>query len=161
MSATASAIGSSPLLPATAATFAPAAKAPAGSTNASGVSQTDFMKLLMAQMKHQDPTSPTSATDYVTQMAQFTSVQNLTQLNQSLTSLLALQGITQGVGLIGKTVTYTNAAGKTATGTVGSVAMVAGQPQLVINNTNVSMSQIQGIQAAPKTGANGNATIGT
>ena len=133
------------------------AAAPSKPANALG--QTDFLKLLMAQMQHQNPTSPTSATDYVTQMAQFSSVQGLSQLNQSITSLIALQGLTQGVALIGKTVAYANAAGKTVTGTVGSVAMVAGQPQLVINNTNVSLSQIQGIQAGPRTGAAG--AIGT
>src|SRR5580704_3850411 len=129
MSGTASALGSSTLLPATAASFNPA---PTSSTGAaSGPSQPDFMKLLMAQMKNQDPTNPTSANDYVTQMAQFSSVQGITQLNQSITSLLALQGLTQGVSLIGKTVAYTNAAGKTMSGTVGSVVMVGGQPQLV------------------------------
>jgi flagellar basal-body rod modification protein FlgD len=104
----------------------------------------------MAQMQNQDPSSPTSPTDYVTQMAQFTSVQGINQLNQSITSMLAMQGLTQGVGLIGKTVTYTNPAGKTASGTVSSVSMVGGQPQLVINNANVSMSQIQSVQAGAK-----------
>jgi flagellar basal-body rod modification protein FlgD len=131
--------------------FAPAAPA-ASSANSSGVGQADFLKLLMAQMSHQDPSSPTSATDYVTQMAQFSSVQGINQLNQSITSLLVLQGLTQGVGLIGKTVTYTNAAGKSLTGTVGSIAMVGGLPQLVINNSNVSLSQVQSIQPGPKAG---------
>jgi flagellar basal-body rod modification protein FlgD len=86
-------------------------------------------------------------------MAQFTSVQSLNQLNQSLTSLLALQGLTQGISLIGKTVTYTNAAGKPASGAVSSVAMVSGQPQLVVNGANVAVSQVQSIQAGPRTAA--------
>jgi flagellar basal-body rod modification protein FlgD len=152
MSGTASALGSSTLLPATAASLSPNSSSAASSATGSGPGQTDFMKLLMAQMSHQDPSSPTNPTDYVTQMAQFTSVQNLNQLNQSLTSLLALQGLTQGISLIGKTVTYTNAAGKPATGTVASVAMVSGQPQLVVNGANVTLAQIQGIQAGPRTG---------
>ena len=108
----------------------------------------DFLKLLMAQMTHQNPINPTSATDFVTQMAQFSSVQGITQLNQSITSLLALQGLTQGVSLIGKSVTYTNANGKTQSGTVSAVSMVGGQPQLVINNNNVGLSQVQTIQGS-------------
>jgi flagellar basal-body rod modification protein FlgD len=160
MSAIASPVGSTTLLPASAASLGHASTSAATSGASSGPGQTDFMKLLMAQMKHQDPTSPTSATDYVTQMAQFSSVQGLNQLNQSIASLLALQGLTQGVSLIGKTVSYTTAAGKTASGTVGSVAMVAGQPQLVINSTNVGLSQIQGIQAGPKTGLTGSGASG-
>ena len=150
MSSAASVSAASTLLPATAATFNSASSAAAPGSSSQ---QVDFMKLLMAQMKNQDPMSPTSAKDYVAQMAQFSSVQGITQLNQSISSLLSLQGLTQGVGLIGKTVSYTNAAGKTASGTVGSLAMVGGQPQLVINNTNVSMSQIQSIQATPASNA--------
>jgi len=163
MSGTASPVGSSALLPATAATFAPASTSTSASAfgSAAGATQPDFLKLLMAQMTHQDPTSPTSATDYVTQMAQFSSVQGITQLNQSITSLLALQGLTQGVSLIGKTVSYTTASGQTQTGTVGSVSMVGGQPQMVINNTNVSLSQIQSIQAGAKASARAGGTSTT
>lgn len=141
---TASALG--PISPfsssAATSTSAPAA----GTAAATSLQQPDFLKLLMAQMTHQNPINPTSATDFVTQMAQFSSVQGITQLNQSITSLLALQGLTQGVSLIGKTVTYTNANGKTQSGTVSAVSMVGGQPQLVINNNNVGLSQVQTIQ---------------
>ena len=108
------------------------------------------MQLLMAQMQNQDPSSPTSPTDFVTQMAAFSTVQGLTQLNQSVTSMVSMQGLSQGVGLIGKTVAYTDASGKTASGTVGSVTLVGGQPQLVINNTNVSLSQVQTVQPSTR-----------
>ena len=155
MASFASPIGPSAAQPSAAASAFGSTSKP---SSASGAGQPDFLKLLLAQMKHQDPTSPTSATDYVTQMAQFSSVQGITQLNQSITSLVALQGLTQGVTLIGKTVSYTNAAGQAATGTVSAVSMVSGQPQLLINNVNVSMSQIQSIQAGPgKSGAAGGA----
>jgi flagellar basal-body rod modification protein FlgD len=145
MSGTASALSStSPL----ASALSPSSSTPAaGTASAGSLQQPDFLKLLMAQMTHQNPTNPTSATDFVTQMAQFSSVQGITQLNQSITSLLSLQGLTQGVSLIGKTVSYTNANGKTQSGTVSAVSMANGQPQLVINNTNVNLSQVQTIQA--------------
>jgi flagellar basal-body rod modification protein FlgD len=139
-----------PLAGSATAQAATAASSSASASSASGLSQVNFMQLLTAQMQNQDPSSPTSPTDYVTQMAQFSTVQGITQLNQSITSLLSMQGLTQGVGLIGKNVTYTNSAGKTASGTVSSISMVGGQPQLVINNTNISVSQIQTIQAGAK-----------
>ncbi len=146
MSGTASALGStSPFASAVTSN----SSTPAAATSSAGnLQQPDFLKLLMAQMTHQNPTNPTSATDFVTQMAQFSSVQGITQLNQSITSLLSLQGLTQGVGLIGKNVSYTNANGKTQSGTVSAVSMVGGQPQLVINNNNVNLSQVQTIQAS-------------
>jgi flagellar basal-body rod modification protein FlgD len=135
------------------------APAPASSSS-SGLSQTSFLQLLMAQMQNQDPSSPTSPTDYVTQMAQFSSVQGINQLNQSITSLLAMQGLSQGVNMIGKTVSYTTSAGQTASGVVSSVSMVGGQPQLVINNTNVGLSQVQSVQASARKSAATNAITG-
>ena len=111
-----------------------------------------FLTMMTTQMQNQNPMNPTSGTDYVTQMAQFANVQGITQLNSSITSMLAMQGLTQGVSLIGKSVTYTDAAGRTATGAVSSVSMVGGQPQLVINNVNVKISQIQTVQASTRTG---------
>ncbi len=110
MSSVASALGSTGLLPATAASLNSSSSSAASATSSS--QQPNFMQLLMAQMQNQDPTNPTSATDYVTQMAQFSSVQGITQLNQNISTLLAMQTMTQGVSLIGKTVSYTNAAGK-------------------------------------------------
>jgi flagellar basal-body rod modification protein FlgD len=112
--------------------------------------QADFLNLLMAQMKNQDPSNPQSGTDFTAQLAQFSSLQGINQLNQNFTNLLTLQSLTQGVGLIGKSVTYTNAGGSTANGTVNSVSMVGGQVKLTVNNTNVGLDQVQNIQAAPK-----------
>jgi flagellar basal-body rod modification protein FlgD len=134
--------------PATAATFAPAQTAATGAPGAP--TQVDFLKLLMAQMQNQNPMNPTSGTDYVTQMAQFSTVQGITQMNQNISSMLAMQGLNQSVGLIGKTVAYTDASGRTASGPVTAVAMVGGQPQLVINNTAVGISQIQVVQASAR-----------
>jgi flagellar basal-body rod modification protein FlgD len=137
------------------------APTPTASSSSSGLSQTNFLKLLMAQMQNQDPSSPTSPTDYVTQMAQFSSVQGITQLNQNITNLLVMQGLGQGVNMIGKTVSYTTSYGQTASGTVSAVSMVGGQPQLVINNTYVGLNQIQSVQASARRSTTTTATAGS
>jgi flagellar basal-body rod modification protein FlgD len=136
--------GTSALQSATAASLNASSSSAASSSSSGG--QLNFMQLLMAQMQNQDPSSPTSPTDYVTQMAGFSTIQGITQLNQSISNLVSMQSLTQGVSLIGKNVTYTNASGQSASGSVSSVNMVGGQPQLVINNTNVAISQIQTVQ---------------
>ena len=43
-----------------------------------------FMKLLIAQLSHQDPSSPLDASQMAAQLAQFTSVEQLTQLNTAV-----------------------------------------------------------------------------
>ncbi|MFN8588911.1 MAG: flagellar hook assembly protein FlgD [Burkholderiaceae bacterium] len=45
-----------------------------------------FLTLLVAQLKHQDPTSPLQPHELAAQLAQFTSVEQLTQLNTAMAS---------------------------------------------------------------------------
>ncbi|MGD8784117.1 MAG: flagellar hook assembly protein FlgD [Thioalkalispiraceae bacterium] len=49
--------------------------------------QEDFMKLMMAQMKHQDPTKPMENAEFITQMAQFSSVKGLKEIKDSFNTL--------------------------------------------------------------------------
>ncbi len=46
-----------------------------------------FMKLMLAQMKNQDPTNPMQSHEMAAQLAQFTSVEQLMNMNQTLDSL--------------------------------------------------------------------------
>jgi flagellar basal-body rod modification protein FlgD len=56
---------------------------------ASGVSLggTDFLTLMLAQLKNQDPTSPVDSNTFLTQLAQLSQVQGITQLNTSFSAL--------------------------------------------------------------------------
>lgn len=72
----------------TAAAPAPAAKTEA--TNALG--QDAFLKILVTQMKHQDPMEPLKDTEFIGQMAQFTSLEQLTNLNKTMTQFVSNQG---------------------------------------------------------------------
>lgn len=47
----------------------------------------DFMKLLVAQLKNQDPNSPVDAKEFVTQLSQLTSVEQLTNLATTMKTL--------------------------------------------------------------------------
>ncbi|NBU21324.1 flagellar hook assembly protein FlgD [bacterium] len=68
----------------------------------------DFLRLMLSQMKNQDPTSPFKAEQMATEIAQFTSVEQLQNMNQNLTKLSQQnRPLEQMVmtGMIGKTVT--------------------------------------------------------
>ena len=77
-----------------------------------------FLKLLVAQMKNQDPTDPTDATQQMSQLASFSNVEQAIKTNAHLESLIQENSLTQATSLIGKTVT--SADGKTS-GIVASV----------------------------------------
>lgn len=71
----------------------------------------DFMKMLLSQLKNQDPLSPMEGTEFASQLAQFTSLEQLSNMNASLnTSIEANYLLTQSVNntmmasLIGKEV---------------------------------------------------------
>jgi len=67
----------------------------------------DFMKLLVAQLKNQDPNNPLDTKELVTQLSQLTSVEQLVTMNDKLASLTTAtnsMAANQSSGLIGKTV---------------------------------------------------------
>ncbi|MBA8879818.1 flagellar hook assembly protein FlgD [Phyllobacterium myrsinacearum] len=86
--------------------------------NGPSVDYQSFLKLLVAQMKNQDPTQPMDGTAYVAQLAQFSNVEQSTLMNQKLDQILASASLSQADGIIGRTVT--SADGK-ITGVVESV----------------------------------------
>ncbi len=51
--------------------------------------QSDFLALMSAQMKNQDPTKPVDNSQYVAQMAQFSTVSGISQGNATLASIAA------------------------------------------------------------------------
>lgn len=68
----------------------------------------EFLSLLIAQLKNQDPLSPMDNTEFTAQMAQFSSLEQLFNVNDNLVNLQALSASvsnTQALSLIGKEVT--------------------------------------------------------
>ncbi|MCR3757829.1 flagellar hook assembly protein FlgD [Clostridium felsineum] len=47
--------------------------------------QDAFLKILIAEMSHQDPTSQQDSTQYIAQLAQFSSLEQMTNLNRTMT----------------------------------------------------------------------------
>ncbi len=56
-------------------------------TSATTLGGTDFLTLMLAQLKNQDPTSPVDSNTFLTQLAQLSEVQGITQLNTSFSTL--------------------------------------------------------------------------
>src|SRR3712207_3283136 len=80
-----------------------------------------FLQLLVAQMRYQDPNNPASTTEFMSQTATFSQVEKLEQLSEQNAALLTLQRSLSAGALVGHTVSWTDEAGATRTGTVGSV----------------------------------------
>src|SRR3954468_9953633 len=81
----------------------------------------DFLKLMVAQMKNQDPMNPSDDKDNIAQMAQFSSLEQITNLATATQKLADSMQMTQTLGLIGHTVSYKAADGTMTSGTVSAV----------------------------------------
>ena len=103
----------------------------------------DFLKLLCAQLQQQDPMSPVDDTQFMGQLYQMSTLEaqeNLTTDFEAFTQSDALLGAT---ALIGKTITYTDAAASTqATGVVQSVKTTNGTVRVAVDGQDVSLSDI-------------------
>ena len=116
-------------------------------TAGNGLTQQDFIRILMTQMTYQDPLKPMDNEQFMAQMAQFTALQQTTDLNNNLTKLIQNQAALSSVGLIGRSVDFTSATG-TTTGTVTSLSYSGNLPLMTIHTaagtdlTGISLSQL-------------------
>lgn len=85
--------------------------ATAARTNKSILGKDDFMKLMIQQLKNQDPLNPMDGTAFASQLAEFSSLEQLSNMNDAIeTSINANYQLTQSINnsmsaaLIGKAV---------------------------------------------------------
>jgi flagellar basal-body rod modification protein FlgD len=63
-----------------------------------------FLRLLIAQMKNQDPTKPMDSAQFMAQLASFSNVEQGIKMNQKLDSLMTSLSLSQADGIIGRTI---------------------------------------------------------
>jgi flagellar basal-body rod modification protein FlgD len=126
-------------------------------TSAATLGGTDFLTLMLAQLKNQDPTSPVDSNTFLSQLAQLSEVQGITQLNTSfstLSSSLSANQALQASSLLGHQALVTSSTAQlAANGTVtGSVSVPQTTSSVVLNiadsTGNVVRSIPLGAQAA-------------
>lgn len=81
----------------------PAAPAP---SPLAGLDRDAFLKLLVAQLKYQDPTNPADTSQITTQSAQLTMVDRLNEMADAFKSANALSRMSLATALVGKDVSF-------------------------------------------------------
>jgi flagellar basal-body rod modification protein FlgD len=104
----------------TTTTTATAATKPAV-TGPKALGKDDFLQLMVAQMKNQDPMSPSGDKEFIAQMAQFSTLEQISNMAKATEELTKRTSMSQNVALLGKTVTYQGADGAPVTGIVDGV----------------------------------------
>jgi flagellar basal-body rod modification protein FlgD len=115
-------------------TLAASTQAAAGKNSELGKDQ--FLKLFVTQLQHQDPMNPMEDQEFMGQMASFSTLEQVTNLATANQAIAANLSLSHSVGLIGRTVTWTDEAGAVQTGVVQKVTQSAdGKPVLTVNGT--------------------------
>jgi len=96
----------------------------------------DFLKMLVTQLKNQDPLKPMDDTAFVAQMAQFSSLEQMQNMNSATLA-------TQANGMIGKNVTWSDTDNVVQTGKVTAVSFTTGNPPaLLVGDVNVAVAKV-------------------
>ena len=115
----------------------------AGKAGKSNLDRDDFLKLLITQLQHQDPTSPVEDKDFIAQMAQFSSLEQITNMSTGFQKLSGLLSSSEASQVLGKTVELRDG-DSLVTGMVDRV--VRGDNPLVgVNGKIYDFSQIESV----------------
>jgi flagellar basal-body rod modification protein FlgD len=106
----------------------------------------DFLKLLITQLSHQDPTQPLEDREFVAQMAQFSTLEQMTNMTGELSKLLGLLARSQAVNLLGKTVEIAVTDGQANIS--GRVEAISGDqyPQVLVGGRYYDVSQVLSVK---------------
>jgi flagellar basal-body rod modification protein FlgD len=97
--------------------------------------QSDFLKLLVAQLTAQDPLSPMKDTEFISGMASFTSLEQSKTMQEDMALLRADQ-------LLGRTVSVKDAEDGVHVGVVSTVHVMAGKPKLQVDGADYDLGQV-------------------
>lgn len=121
-----------------------ATKASTSDAQSASLDYDAFLRLLIAQMKNQDPTDPMDASEQLSQLATFSQVEQAIKTNTHLENLITVGSLSNAASYIGKTITSLD--GQT-TGVVASVN-VTSDGVIATTTTGAQIAIEEGIQIA-------------
>jgi flagellar basal-body rod modification protein FlgD len=120
-------------------------------SSATTLGGTDFLTLMLTQLKNQDPTSPVDSNQFLSQLASLSEVQGITQLNTSFATLsgsLTSNQALQASSLLGHHALVPSATATLPTAGApisGAVSVPQTSSQVVLNITNSAGVLVQSI----------------
>ena len=91
----------------------------------------DFLKILLTQLTHQDPTAPMEDKEFIAQMAQFSSLEQMTNMAADFTKMARMLRGAEAAGALGKAVEI-QLEDETVQGTIRAVTRDE-MPQILVN----------------------------
>jgi len=105
-----------------------------------------FMRLLVAQLKYQNPLSPSDPNQFMAQTAQFTMVEKLEAMAADNARIRALGESTTATALLGRQITWLDASGTEQTGVVTGTAFGTAGATLTVGDQRVPLDRVSGVR---------------
>jgi len=112
----------------------------------------DFTKMLVAELKNQDPMEPMKNSDMLQQISQIRAISANDQLTTTLQSVLLGQNVATAGNLISRSVTGLDSNGQRVTGTVSSVSIANGGAVLNVGSSTIDLKNVTQISPASTSG---------
>jgi flagellar basal-body rod modification protein FlgD len=101
-----------------------------------------FLELFVAQLKYQDPSSPMDTSQMMAQTTQLATMESLEEIASTSREAFALQMRLTASDLVGKQVSWTDADGKTQSGTVSGVSYANSVPLVMVGKEVISLDNV-------------------
>jgi flagellar basal-body rod modification protein FlgD len=108
-----------------------------------------FLKLLVAQLRYQNPMQPVDSSQFMAQTAQFSMVEKLEAMAAQTDALVAGEASQRAAGLLGRQVSYVDGQGATQTGVVTGTRLGSDGPVLLLGKTEVPLAGVREVSLAP------------
>ena len=100
----------------------------------------DFLKILLTQLSHQDPSAPMEDKEFIAQMAQFSSLEQMTNIAADFAKMARMLRVTEASGALGKAVEV-SLENETVGGVVKAVTRDE-MPQILLNGKFYDWDQV-------------------
>jgi len=119
-----------------------------GKPDANKLGRDSFLKLLVTELRHQDPTKPMEDREFIAQMAQFSSLEQITNLNNEIRSLRKNYESSEAYSLLGRRIEAFNPETKRAvSGHVTSIENNRDGLEIMVGNDKVRIENIRTVYA--------------
>ncbi len=118
----------------------------AGVGTSAGEIRTDYMNLLIVQLRHQNPLEPMSSEEMASQLTQLSQLEQVERLNSTFGRVLLAEQTNQAAGLIGKQVSFfVEGQEEPYVGPVESVQLMGDKIGLIVGDYVVELEGILSI----------------
>jgi flagellar basal-body rod modification protein FlgD len=107
----------------------------------------DFLRLLVEQLKNQNPFEPMENTEFLAQLAQFRNLEQLLHLEQVMSTMARMAAVDQGCSLLGKRVQGVTAGGEERKGVVQALRLEGDKVIVCLEEGELYLEEVVNVYA--------------